>query len=128
MSERPESKARPLSPRLSVYRWHPAMIASIAHRGSGLVLVLFVPLYLWLLHGMTGSAAEYTAIVGWMHSGLGRFALWLAGTSLIYHLCNGLRFIAMDAGWLDSRSEMLISARVVLVVALLAASVLAVLL
>ncbi|MDQ6995279.1 MAG: hypothetical protein Q9M18_06750, partial [Mariprofundaceae bacterium] len=33
---------RPLSPRLSIYRWLPGMIASISHRISGVLLILFV--------------------------------------------------------------------------------------
>ncbi|MDQ7000281.1 MAG: succinate dehydrogenase, cytochrome b556 subunit, partial [Mariprofundus sp.] len=62
MSERPEQRERPLSPRLSIYRWQPGMIASLAHRASGLILVLFVPLYLWLLHGMTGSPDHFEQV------------------------------------------------------------------
>jgi len=132
MSERPEQTTRPLSPplspRLSIYRWHPGMIASIAHRGTGLILVLFVPLYLWLLHGMTGSAESFAAASDWLHSGLGKFSLWLVGLSLIYHFCNGLRFLAIDAGLGESRNALRSSAKFVFGVTALAALVLAVLL
>ncbi len=128
MSERSVSKERPLSPRLSVYRWHPGMIASIAHRGTGVVLVLFVPLYLWLLHGMTGSAKNFTAVSDWLHSGLGQFSLWLVGSALIYHFCNGIRFLIIDAGWDESRSALRNSAKLVLGMSMIAALILAVLL
>jgi succinate dehydrogenase / fumarate reductase cytochrome b subunit len=128
MSERPEQRKRPLSPRLSIYRWQPAMIASLAHRASGLILVLFVPLYLWLLHGMTGSPDHFEQVQVWLHSGLGKFSLWLAGTSLFYHFCNGLRFLTIDAGWCESRSMLRLSARIVIGVALAAAVLLAVML
>ncbi len=128
MSERPEQRKRPLSPRLSIYRWQPAMIASLAHRASGLILVLFVPLYLWLLHGMTGSPDHFEQVQVWLHSGLGKFSLWLAGTSLFYHFCNGLRFLTIDAGWCESRSMLRLSARIVIAVALAAAVLLAVML
>lgn len=132
MSERPEQQQRPfpspLSPRLSIYRWQPAMIASIAHRASGLILVLFVPLYLWLLHGMTGTSEHFDAVSTWLHSGLGKISLWLVGVSLMYHFCNGLRFLTIDAGWGESRDTMRNSAKLVLgftaVVAVLLAVVL----
>lgn len=119
---------RPLSPRISIYRWQPAMMASLAHRASGLILVLFVPLYLWLLHGMTGSPEDFNDVFNWLHSTLGKVSLWIAGVALIYHFCNGLRFLSFDAGWCESRAMMRFSARVVLAIAVLAGVVLAVLL
>ncbi len=112
---------RPLSPRLSVYRWRPTMLASLLHRVSGLVLVLFVPLYLWLLHGMTGSPQSFAEASAWMHSPPGRLLLWLVGVSLVYHFCNGVRFLMLDAGWGESRRMMRLSARAVLAIAAIAA-------
>ncbi len=118
----------PRSPRLSIYRWRLAMIASIAHRGSGLILVLFVPLYLWLLQGMTGSVAGFDAALNWLHSGLGRLSLWLVGTALAFHLCNGIRFLLLDFGVGEARRTMRGSAKLVLVVTALVALLLAVVL
>jgi succinate dehydrogenase / fumarate reductase cytochrome b subunit len=128
MGERSDSNARPLSPRLSIYRWSLGMLASVAHRASGVVLVLFVPLYLWLLHGMTGSAESFSAVFDWLHSGIGRFSLWLAGTALIYHFCNGIRFLLVDIGAAESRRALRVSAAAVIAVAALASLLLAVLL
>jgi len=59
---------------------------------------------------------------------LGKASLWIAGVALIYHFCNGLRFLSFDAGWCESRSMMRLSARVVLTIAVLTAVTLAVLL
>ncbi len=128
MRERSVNNTRPLSPRLSIYRWQPAMIASILHRFTGLVLVLFVPLYLWLLHGMTGTAHHFADVTHWLHSGFGRLSLWLVGVSLMYHFCNGIRFLSIDAGWGESRDAMRNSARLVLGLTALVAVLLAVLL
>jgi len=132
MSERPELVKRPLSPplspRLSIYRWHPGMIASIAHRVSGLILVLFVSLYLWLLHDMAGSAERFAAVYGWLHSGFGKLSLWVVGVALIYHFCNGIRFLGIDAGWVESRNRLRNSAKVVMGVIVVAGLVLAALL
>lgn len=106
---------RPLSPRLSIYRWRPGMIASGMHRLTGVALVLFVPLYLWLLHGMTGSPEDFTDTYNWLHSPLGRACLWLGGTAFVYHMMNGIRFLCLDIGWIESRDAMRNSARFVLV-------------
>jgi len=132
MSQRPEQRERPLSPplspRLSIYRWHPGMIASIAHRASGLTLVLLAPACLWLLHDMGSSAENFTVISNWLHSGLGKFFLWLAGVALIYHFCNGIRFLTIDAGWGESRSRLRSGATMAIGVSVFAALLLAVLL
>jgi len=109
--------SRPLSPRLSIYRWRAPMLASIAHRGSGLLLVLFIPLYLWLLHGMSASPEQYAATLDWLHSLAGRVLLWVVGVVLVYHFSNGIRFLCIDSGWGESRAMMVFSAKLVLAVA-----------
>lgn len=103
---------RPLSPRLSIYRWRAPMLASLAHRASGLMLVLFIPVYLWLLHAMIGTPEDFAAAQAWLHLPLGRIVLWLVGASLIYHIVNGVRFLCLDAGWGESREVMRLTARV----------------
>ena len=123
-----ELPRRPLSPRLSIYRWQPAMIASIAHRASGILLFLFAPLYLWVVHHMTGSAEDFALAYNFLHSLPGVLLLWLVGSSLIYHFLNGIRFLSLDIGWGESRETMRGSARIVLVLSVLLAVLLAVLL
>lgn len=120
--------ARPLSPRLSIYRLHPVTLASGAHRISGLVLVLFVPLYLWLLLGLTGSPEDFRHSADFLRSCLGRAFLWMVGMALIYHLLNGIRFLCIDAGWADGRETMRLGARVMLGLAAVSAVLLGVLL
>jgi len=121
-------KNAPLSPHISIYRWLPGMVASIAHRTSGLALVLFVPFYLWILHGMTGSPEDFNDAVALLHTGFGRLMLWLTTVALVYHFFNGIRFLCLDAGWGESQMMMRNSARVVLAIAALAAVVLGALL
>jgi len=116
---------RPLSPRLSIYRWRSPMLASVAHRASGIVLVLFVPVYLWLLRVLTGPPEDFAAGLHFLHSPVGRLVLWLAGASLIYHFCNGIRFICLDAGWGESRASMRLTARLVIGAGVLAMLLLA---
>ncbi len=118
----------PLSPRLTIYRWHVAMVASLAHRASGIALVLFVPLYLWLLRGMMGSPDQFDMASTWLHSGWGKFFLWLAGVSLSYHLVNGVRFLCIDIGWFERRPALRRSAYIVLALAAIVGALLVLLL
>jgi len=97
------------------------MLASLGHRASGMTLALFVPVYLYLLTGLTASPDDFVRMIDWMHSLSGRLILWLAGTALIYHLTNGVRFILLDAGWFEARESMRFTARVSIAVGVFAA-------
>lgn len=116
---------RPLSPHLGVYRWQLPMVASLAHRASGIVLALFVPVYLYLLTGLTASPEDFAQRLDWMHSAPGRLILWLTGSAMIFHLANGLRFILLDAGMFETRQAMGMSARLSIVLGLLGMAFLA---
>lgn len=119
---------RPRSPRISIYRLHPETLASGAHRLSGVVLILFVPFYLWLLLGLTGSPEDFERYYDHLRSVWGRLSLWVAGMALIYHLCNGVRFLCIDAGWAESRNMLRLTSQIMLALAAITALVLGVLL
>ncbi len=102
---------RPMSPNLRVYGWSWPMAASIVHRISGLVLVAFVPLYLWLLSTMVGSEGGFRLGLALLHSFPGGVLLWMTGTALLYHLANGIRFLLLDAGIGEEREQMVRVAR-----------------
>jgi len=119
---------RPLSPRLSIYRWHPQALASIAHRASGLVLIAAIPSYLYVLNGLTGDDASFRATIALLQSPLSRLLLWLIGIALIYHLANGIRFLCLDTGLGEKREMLRKSALAMLMIAAAAAVVLAVVL
>jgi len=119
-----KGRPMPLSPRISIYKWRAPMFASIAHRASGMVLVLFVPFYLWVLHGMTGSPEDFEAAKALLYTPVGRLMLWMAGTAFVYHFFNGIRFLMLDAGCGESHAMLRLSARLVLGTAFVAALVL----
>ncbi len=89
------------------------MLASIAHRVSGVVVVLFVPVYLYLLQGVEGRPEDFIAVQIWLHTPFGKVVLWMAGTSMIYHFMNGIRFLYLDASWGENRKMMRLAARMV---------------
>ena len=106
-------KQPPLSPRLSIYRWRLTMIASLAHRASGLFLVLVIPAAFWLLLTMAHNNIGYLVGVSWLQSSTGTFLLWLTCVALFYHFFNGIRFLLLDIGKTDSREAMKLSAKIV---------------
>ena len=97
---------RPLSPHLQVYRLAFTMLLSGLHRISGVALsASSLLLVAWLVAAARGPVAYATAI---------RFLssipvrLVLAGTLIAfwYHLFNGLRHLAWDAGLGFDKSAM----------------------
>ena len=116
----------PLSPRLSIYRWRLTMLASIAHRASGIFLVFVTPLALWLLLSMSHGKISYMYGLVWLQGSVGTFMLWLTCVALFYHFVNGIRFLLLDIGKTDSREAMKLSAKLVLASTILFALALAV--
>ncbi len=89
---------RPLSPHLQIWRWHVTMLASIAHRASGVALYAgVIGIAIWLLalaHGGEALAAINTLLA----SLPGMVGLYVLIAAFGYHLCNGLRHLFWDAG------------------------------
>jgi succinate dehydrogenase / fumarate reductase cytochrome b subunit len=98
MAETGWTDKRPMSPHLSVWRWHITMAGSIFHRMSGIGnsvgLVLLVG---WLVAAAMGPDA-YDAMSGVIGSLPGRIILAAFTLSLVYHLLNGVRHLFLDAG------------------------------
>jgi succinate dehydrogenase / fumarate reductase cytochrome b subunit len=89
---------RPLSPHLQIYRWQITMTLSILHRATGMWLAFGTLLLArWLLALASGPEA-YAPVQEWNASWLGRLFLFSWTWALFYHLCNGIRHLAWDAG------------------------------
>jgi len=127
-----ESKQRPLSPFMIGPYYRPQMtsLMSIAHRASGVLLsVVGAPLLLWWVAALASGPEAYTGVVDFLSGWLGRVSLLACLLSLSYHLCNGLRHLVWDSGRaLDLRSAYAGGWLVLIVSALLAASLMGVLL
>ena len=118
-SSRPD---RPLSPHLQVYRLALTTVLSGLHRIMGVALTLASPLLVaWLVAVARGADAHVSAARF--------FASWpmrvvLAGLigAFWYHLFNGLRHLAWDAGWGFEKPVARASGRLVAVLAVVAAA------
>ncbi|MEM7670686.1 MAG: succinate dehydrogenase, cytochrome b556 subunit [Pseudomonadota bacterium] len=96
-------KDAPLSPHLQVWKFTPTMAGSISHRITGVGNAIGM----LLLTAWIGSAAisegAFNAVSGFLGSPIGLVLLFGFTLSVIYHLFNGLRYLAMDSGKLISK-------------------------
>jgi len=95
------SHPRPIAPFMLglVYRLQLTSFTSFLHRVTGVFLAIgILALVYWLIAAATSAEAfgQAQAIAG---SIIGRSALFLWTGAFFYHLLNGLRHLAWDAGW-----------------------------
>jgi succinate dehydrogenase / fumarate reductase cytochrome b subunit len=90
---------RPISPHLQVYKPQLTSVTSILHRFSGIALSAGV-LYLlcWLIAAANG-AESFDALQSFNGSFIGRVLLFGWSVAFFYHLLNGIRHLAWDAGF-----------------------------
>jgi succinate dehydrogenase / fumarate reductase cytochrome b subunit len=93
------TRNRPVSPHLQVYKPQITSILSITHRITGVALCGgAVILTYWLMAATYGPDAFATA-QSLLGSWFGMLVLLGVVFSLWYHLANGIRHLAWDAGW-----------------------------
>ena len=94
----PNTKNRPLSPHLQIYKWQITMTLSILHRATGVALAAG----LVLLTAWIWSAAYCPESFTWLqeHRTDWWFRLVITGftASMFFHLLNGIRHLGWDVG------------------------------
>jgi succinate dehydrogenase / fumarate reductase cytochrome b subunit len=90
---------RPLSPHLQIYQRQLTSVTSILHRFTGIGLAVGL-LYLvcWLTAAASGLEA-FDRLQSFNGSVIGRLLLFGWTVAFFYHLLNGIRHLAWDAGW-----------------------------
>lgn len=91
--------ARPLSPHLQIYRWYLTMATSILHRVTGSALVVGLLLFTWWLAAIAAGPESFAIVQAVMHNFFGWLVLFGFTLALFYHLANGIRHLAWDAGY-----------------------------
>ena len=115
----PNTRARPVSPHLQIYRPQLTSVLSVLHRLSGLLLsVCSVVLSLWLISLALGEVA-YTRFMHFAQGWSGLSFLVLLVFCLYYHLFNGVRHLFWDWGWGFSLERVYLSGWMVVAAALL---------
>ena len=95
----PGLRPRPISPSVTVWRWHLTMAASILHRATGVGLYgAALLLMVWALSLAAGpdAYATFTGVAGLIPGKVVLIGLTLCA---FYHLGNGLRHLAWDSGY-----------------------------
>ena len=90
---------RPLSPHLQIYRPQLTSVLSITHRLTGFALSLVILLSPAILYFLTLSKDSHALVMNLFQNGFVKLVLFLAIFGLSYHLCNGIRHLAWDAGY-----------------------------
>lgn len=75
------------------------MVTSILHRATGVVLVLGSLLIVCALLSLAAGPQEWAEFSRFTRSGLGFLILFGWSWALAFHLINGIRHLAQDAGW-----------------------------
>lgn len=88
-------------------RRHPAWIAFLIHRLSGLALALFLPLHFWALGQAIQGEAALDGFLRWTDNGFLKVAETVLVVLLAAHLAGGLRVLALEfLGWRAQQKTM----------------------
>jgi len=92
---------RPLSPFMlpTWYRFQITSLLSILHRLAGIALALGSILLAWWLIAVAAGGDMFAATHAFIASSVGMLLLFGWSVAFFYHLCNGIRHLAWDAGY-----------------------------
>ena len=92
---------RPLSPFMFPiwYRFQITSALSILHRLTGIGLGVGSMLLTWWLISVAAGGELFEATHRFLVSPIGMVLLFLWSVAFFYHLCNGIRHLAWDAGY-----------------------------
>jgi succinate dehydrogenase cytochrome b subunit len=99
---RPEDPMeRPLSPFMfpTWYHFQITSALSILHRLTGIALAVGSILLVWWLIAVADGGGLFAATHAFLVSPIGLVLLFGWSVAFFYHLCNGIRHLAWDAGY-----------------------------
>lgn len=89
---------RPVNLDLTQFHFPPMAIVSILHRITGVLIFLFLPLMLYLLHQAYLSQVGYDSVIQLLKNGWMKFFVWAMLSAVCFHLIAGIRHLIMDCG------------------------------
>ncbi len=98
MTKAAATRARPLSPHLTIYRWPVTMAMSILHRITGGALYFGTLLVAWWLIAAATSAAHFALVDRLVGSWFGLLVLFGYSWALFHHMLGGVRHLIWDTG------------------------------
>lgn len=112
-----KNNARPVFLNPYLIRLPIAGLLSIAHRMTGILLVLSLPALIWLLGNSLSGAEGFNSSRDLLHGPIGKGSLFFLLWALFHHLLAGIRYLLIDLGIGVERPVYRISALLVLVAA-----------
>ncbi|MES3630001.1 MAG: succinate dehydrogenase, cytochrome b556 subunit [Longimonas sp.] len=110
------AKAVSQDSRFQRYRIRTGMFAWMAHRLSGVALVVYLVVHVWGLRALTDRAAFNELIAGY-HAPIFKIGEFLLLAAVVYHALNGLRIVLIDfLGWSPNQKKLFWSLGAVAVV------------
>jgi succinate dehydrogenase / fumarate reductase cytochrome b subunit len=98
MSQPTATRARPVSPHLTIYRWTPTMTMSIAHRITGIALYFGMLLVAVWLIAAAGGGPFFDKVSWLVGTWFGTLVLVGFTWALFHHLFGGIRHFLWDTG------------------------------
>lgn len=80
------------------YTWGEGLWAHAFHRVSGVALVTYLSMHIWVIHNLRKGPAAYDRLMETLHSPLFRVGEAFLLAAILYHGLNGIRLVAMDFG------------------------------
>lgn len=78
------------------YRWQTGMTAWVLHRITGLALVFYITLHIWVISSLQLGSKSFETAMAVVSAPLFRFLEVGLLFCVIYHSLNGIRLIAID--------------------------------
>jgi succinate dehydrogenase / fumarate reductase cytochrome b subunit len=95
----PNTRPRPLSPHLQIYKPMLSMMMSIVHRITGVGLYYGMIILAWWLMSAAVGANAYSNVQAFAGSWIGKFVLFGFTWALMHHLLGGIRHLFWDLGY-----------------------------
>jgi succinate dehydrogenase / fumarate reductase cytochrome b subunit len=96
-------------------------IASIFHRVTGVLLLIYIPFVLYYLYESLLGTPGFLSVKIALSTLCGKFFLWLFLSAFLYHVLAGLKHIVMDFGCWESLRAAKISSWMVILLGVLGA-------
>lgn len=94
-----DSRSRPMSPHLGIWKWGPHMLVSILHRVTGGALtVAGLAILVWWLLAIAQGGDSYALFTKASTHWAGTAVLIGLTWAFFQHLLSGIRHLAMDSG------------------------------
>lgn len=93
-----ETRQRPLSPHIQIYRWTLTMFLSILHRATGVALYAGTLLLVWWLMAAATGPEAFALFQGVAGSWIGQLVLFGYTWALFHHMFGGIKHFIWDTG------------------------------